>query len=60
MNKAKAETGCASFFISLEDGEIDVQHGEGERIKTSTLFHSKVKKGTWDRIWKAIEGGKIK
>lgn len=50
------EKGCASIFVTLEDGEIEVEHGTDKVV----LFHSKVKKGTWDRIWKAIEGGKIK
>lgn len=51
MEKEIKETGQASMFISLEDGNITVKHGTDKVI----LLHiENAEKGSWDKIWNVL------
>jgi len=49
--KVQLEDGSAHFYINLENGVVTVYHGKGSEI----LYRSKVKKGYWDNLWRAVK-----
>ena len=44
------EEGSAEIIITLEDGEITVQHGEDGTVLANWI----AKKGDWDSIWSVL------
>jgi hypothetical protein len=46
------EPGAARLVIRLDNGELEVNHGEGGALLLRML---KVKAGTWDRLWELLE-----
>jgi len=53
MVKYKENLGSAHIYVDLTDRVLTVKHGDDKRI----LFQRKAKKGTWNNIWKALQGG---